>query len=197
MRMRSSVTIALGALALSVVLPGTASADTENFDYYVPGASDSAAVRIENPDVDTCYELDALEEGQFPHRLHNATGALAIVFAGENCQGEAFELAPGEERAEEEVPALSVLFVVPEEADGAEPARPGEEGEEGEQGEQGQEEQQQIMPVDEAGESGQAGEADEDGYLDEEPADGERAARAHAGDTGYGDFAEDFLHTWG
>ncbi|MFJ7155577.1 hypothetical protein ACIQUQ_11620 [Streptomyces sp. NPDC101118] len=194
MRMRSSVTIALGALALSVVLPGTASADTENFNYYIPGASDSAAVRIENPDVDTCYELEALEEGQFPQRLHNATGALAIVFEGANCQGEAFELAPGEERADEEVPAMSVLFVMPEGADGAQPAQPAEPGEEGEEG---QEEQQQIMPVDESGESGEAEGADEDGYLDEEPADGERAARAHTADHGFGDFTEDFLHAWG
>ncbi|MEV7420530.1 hypothetical protein [Streptomyces sp. NPDC089919] len=133
-------------------------------------------VQIENPDGTTCYALDELAENESPVKLHNATATTAIVYESANCSGDSFELAPGEERAEEGMPAMSVAFADRQ-------AAPADD--------------QQAAPAEEAGPD-QPMDEDEDAALEDEQAGPQRVAGdEHPHGIDRAAIVEDFLHAWG
>ncbi|MGG8405426.1 hypothetical protein ACM614_02015 [Streptomyces sp. 12297] len=223
MRMRNAVTAAVGALVIAAALSGPASAAEGTFTYLYPGGADDVAVAIENPADERCYNFEKLPEGQLPVMVANDTTMIALVYAGENCTGEAVELAPGDSQDDDALVAKSVVFVmeapVSEPAGPAKPAQPaqpaepvdeaqpGQEAENGLEAEDGQEAEEGQEAEDGQGahdsqdsQEAQGSQDAQEGREDEAeaevlPADGDRAAVPAAADVD--GFVQDFVRAWG
>ncbi|WP_306333998.1 hypothetical protein [Streptomyces sp. KL118A] len=98
MRLRHTVAAALGALALVVTLPTSASAATGDFSYkYVGLDGTPQSVTLHDPESPACLTLpevadpDASEPAFAPH---NDTDTWVMVFTEPECTGDSWTLRP-------------------------------------------------------------------------------------------------------
>lgn len=114
MRLRHSVAAALGALALVVTLPASASAATGQFSYqYVGLDGKPQSATLHDPPSGECVTLaevadpDASEPAFAPH---NDTDEYALVFTEPDCTGDSWTLRPHGRPATDRLKLRSVYF---------------------------------------------------------------------------------------
>ncbi|MGW6705507.1 hypothetical protein ACWGDE_11535 [Streptomyces sp. NPDC054956] len=118
MRLRTTATALLGALALVLPTAGLASANDHDDDREHIGTlhyrftdedDDERRAQIHPADNDTCYRLTHTSESRPAFDVRNETESLAVLFHDRSCGGEAEAvLEPGERARNVEV--ASVLF---------------------------------------------------------------------------------------
>ncbi|MEV6418718.1 hypothetical protein [Streptomyces sp. NPDC051662] len=112
MRLRSTLAAAVGALALLVSVPGSASAAEGEFTYvYTDIAGKPRVGGLVDPDSWVCVTIPEAAGEYVPpaHTPRNHTKATALVFTGPDCDGEEYTLRPGGS-ASEHHKLRSVLF---------------------------------------------------------------------------------------
>lgn len=114
MRLRTTVAAALGALALVVTLPGSASAAQGDFTYtYTAQDGSRQQTGLINPPSRQCITLPGAAD---PGRTlpadtpWNNTDATATVFTGPDCDGDYFTLRPDGGHASSRLKLRSVVF---------------------------------------------------------------------------------------
>jgi hypothetical protein len=114
MRLRHSVAAALGALALVVTLPTSASAATGQFSYqYVGLDGQPRSATLHDPPSGECVTIaevadpDASEPAFAPH---NDTDEWALVFTEPDCTGDSWTLRPHGRPATDRLKLRSVYF---------------------------------------------------------------------------------------
>jgi hypothetical protein len=114
MHLRHTIAAALGALALVVTLPASASAATGDFTYKYVGLDGSPrSVTLHDPDSPACITLpevadpDASEPAFAPH---NDTDAWVMVFTEDDCTGDSWTLRPRGNPATDRLKLRSVYF---------------------------------------------------------------------------------------
>jgi hypothetical protein len=98
MRFRTTVAAAVGALALIVSVPGSASAAVGEFTYvYTDMHGSPQTGTLTHPKSRECITLvEAAGEYVPPaHSPRNRTNATATVFTGRDCDGDHYSLRPG------------------------------------------------------------------------------------------------------
>ncbi|CAM5359004.1 putative protein OS=Streptomyces alboniger OX=132473 GN=CP975_11530 PE=4 SV=1 [Streptomyces alboniger] len=113
MRFRSSVGAALGALALVLTLPTSASAADGEFAYTYAGSDGRPQTsKLTDPESRVCHTLpEVADENASPpaHSPRNRTGSTVTVFTGADCEGDYYTLRPGGQ-ASERLKMRSALF---------------------------------------------------------------------------------------
>ncbi|MEV7107624.1 hypothetical protein [Streptomyces atroolivaceus] len=113
MRLRHHAVAALGALALVVTLPTSASAATGQFRYtYETGEGYEAVGFLNNPRSGQCINLPGAGSDELPpaYAPKNVTDATATVFLNADCDGDVYyTLRPGG-GASERLKLRSVVF---------------------------------------------------------------------------------------
>ncbi|MFI5758369.1 hypothetical protein [Streptomyces sp. NPDC051569] len=98
MRFRTALAAALGAFALVVTVPGSASAAEGHFEYLYTGFDGETEVGLlVNPDSRECITLREVAGEYVPpaDAPRNRTDASATVFTGAHCEGDYYTLRPG------------------------------------------------------------------------------------------------------
>ncbi|MFF7753300.1 hypothetical protein ACFZCP_29620 [Streptomyces sp. NPDC007971] len=107
MRLRHSVAAALGALALVVTLPTSASAATGDFLYKVgPGVP----AGIADPESGRCTNLFGATEQDPAFAPENFTTSTATVFLDFDCNGDTFYVMNPGKRLGDRLKLRSVVF---------------------------------------------------------------------------------------
>lgn len=112
MRLRTTLAATVGALALIVSVPGSASAAVGEFTYvYIDIAGKPRVGGLVDPDSWVCITIpEAAGEYVPPARSpHNHTAAAALVFTGPHCDGDEYIIRPGGS-ASERLKLRSVFF---------------------------------------------------------------------------------------
>lgn len=115
MRLRSTLAAALGAVALLVSLPGSASASSAavgEFHYvYTDIAGHPQPGKLVNPPSRRCITIPEAAGEYVPpaHSPRNATKSTATVFTGPRCDGDHYTLDPGKS-ASSRLKLRSVVF---------------------------------------------------------------------------------------
>ncbi|MFC9653458.1 MULTISPECIES: hypothetical protein [unclassified Streptomyces] len=112
MRPRTTLAAAIGALALLVAVPGSASAAEGEFTYiYTDIAGKPRVGGVVNPGDRVCVTIPEAAGEYVPpaHTPRNHTTASALVFTGPDCDGEQYSLRPGGS-ASERLKLRSVVF---------------------------------------------------------------------------------------
>ena len=114
MRLRNATAAALGALALVLAVPSSASAATGEFTYqYVDENGDPAVTLLTDPPSGECLTLpEVADEETTPpaHSPRNRTDATATVFTGADCSGDYFSLRPHTGYGSARLKLRSVVF---------------------------------------------------------------------------------------
>ncbi|MET8271075.1 hypothetical protein [Streptomyces sp. NPDC005096] len=114
MRLRTTVAAALGALALVVTLPTSASATVGVFAYRYTGLDGTPQIaELVNPPSGDCVTLPEVADPNSSNPADspwNYTVSTATVFTGPNCEGDSFPLHPFRGHAFEQLKLRSVLF---------------------------------------------------------------------------------------
>ncbi|WP_326765790.1 hypothetical protein OG978_15450 [Streptomyces sp. NBC_01591] len=114
MRLRSTVAAALGALALIVAVPTSASAATGDFAYTYTGLDGSPRLGLlSDPPSQMCITLPEVADPLSTNPAHtpwNYTDSSATVFSGPDCEGAYFTLRPHGGHASERLKLRSVVF---------------------------------------------------------------------------------------
>ncbi|MCL7378611.1 hypothetical protein [Streptomyces sp. 35G-GA-8] len=113
MRLRSTLAAAVGALALLVSVPGSASAAEGEFTYvYTDIAGKPRVGGLVDPESLVCVMIPEAAGEYVPpaHTPRNHTTAAARVFTGPDCDGEEYTLRPGGS-ASERLKLRSVIFL--------------------------------------------------------------------------------------
>ncbi|WP_030562348.1 hypothetical protein [Streptomyces aureocirculatus] len=104
MRFRSSVGAALGALALVLTLPTSASAADGTFQYTYSGLDGRPQLAtLVDPESRVCHTLPEVadEDASSPaHSPRNRTNATVTVFTEADCEGAHYTLRPGGQASE-------------------------------------------------------------------------------------------------
>lgn len=117
MRLRTTATALVGALALVLPTAGLSYANDHDDDrehlgtlhYRYSDDGDTRRGRIEPADNDTCYQLTHASRNHPAFQVRNDTESLAVLFEDRSCGGSAVEtLEPGERADDLEV--RSVYF---------------------------------------------------------------------------------------
>ncbi|MFJ9026986.1 hypothetical protein ACIRQP_00385 [Streptomyces sp. NPDC102274] len=112
MRLRTTLAAAVGALALLVSVPGSASAAEGEFTYvYTDIAGKPRVGGLVDPESSVCITIPEAAGEYVPpaHTPRNHTTATAFVFTGPDCDGDAYTLRPGGS-ASERLKLRSVIF---------------------------------------------------------------------------------------
>ncbi|MET8753020.1 hypothetical protein ABZW32_23385 [Streptomyces sp. NPDC004667] len=111
MRIRTTLTAALGALALIVAVPGSASAALGEFSYrYVNQLGVTVPGALLDPVSGECINVPELLADSDAHSPHNLTNSTATVFLDKDCDGDVYyTMAPGK-RLGERLHFRSVIF---------------------------------------------------------------------------------------
>ncbi|MFJ6011813.1 hypothetical protein [Streptomyces sp. NPDC092952] len=111
---RSAVAAALGALALIVAVPASASAATGDFTYVYSGHDGSLRPGyLVDPPSRMCITLPEVADpaSSLPATTPlNLTGSTATVFTGPDCEGDHFSLRPHGGYASSRLKLRSVVF---------------------------------------------------------------------------------------
>ncbi|MFJ2772715.1 hypothetical protein [Streptomyces sp. NPDC087300] len=114
MRLRTTFAAALGALALVVTLPTSATAATGDFSYKYVGLNGTPqSVTLHDPESPGCVTLaevadpDASEPAFAPH---NDTDTWVMVFTEPECNGDSWTLRPHGHPATDRLKLRSVYF---------------------------------------------------------------------------------------
>lgn len=113
MRLRSALSVAVGAGVLVVALPTLASAATGEFSYqYEDHHGQRQTAVLADPESRRCITLPHVgnEWTRPADSPHNRTDATATVFTGRDCDGEWYTLRPFGGRAGERLKLRSVVF---------------------------------------------------------------------------------------
>ncbi|MET8589338.1 hypothetical protein [Streptomyces sp. NPDC005078] len=114
MRLRSTVAAALGALALVVTLPTSASATVGFFAYSYTGLDGTPQIaELINPPSGECVALPEVADPNSSNPAGspwNYTVSTATVFTGPDCDGDSFTLRPVGGHASERLKLRSVVF---------------------------------------------------------------------------------------
>ncbi|MGH4031434.1 hypothetical protein ACQB60_21150 [Actinomycetota bacterium Odt1-20B] len=114
MRLRTTLSAALGALALTLAVPSSAAAATGDFSYqYVGlnGAPQSAA--LHDPQSPGCVPLaEVADPGSSEPAFapHNDTDEWVMVFTEPDCTGDSWTLRPHGQPASDRLELRSVFF---------------------------------------------------------------------------------------
>ncbi|MGW7194926.1 hypothetical protein [Streptomyces chryseus] len=108
MRLRSTLAATVGAFALVLTLPASASAADGTFTYRY---ADQSAELIDPPSEE-CITLPEVADESIPpaHTPRNATDAVATVYAGAECTGPEFTLRAHTGHGSERLKVRSVVF---------------------------------------------------------------------------------------
>ncbi|MFJ1894678.1 MULTISPECIES: hypothetical protein [unclassified Streptomyces] len=114
MRLRTTAAAALGALALVVSLPGSASAADGEFAYtYTTPLGHRQAVALLAPPSRDCVTLPGVADPKTSDpadKPWNNTDATATVFTGPDCTGDHYTLRPNGGNASSRLKLRSVVF---------------------------------------------------------------------------------------
>ncbi|MBW5420300.1 hypothetical protein GKQ77_01775 [Streptomyces sp. BG9H] len=114
MHLRRSATAALGALALVLAAPTSASAADGQFRYtYLTEEGYEAVGFLNNPPSGQCINLHGVGSDDLPpgHSPKNRTDATAVVFLNADCEGDVFfSLRPHTGGGSERLKVRSVVF---------------------------------------------------------------------------------------
>ncbi|MER6105933.1 hypothetical protein ABT115_27460 [Streptomyces sp. NPDC001832] len=114
MRLRSTVAAALGALALIVAVPSSASAASGEFSYRYTALDGSPQVGfLFDPPSRVCITLPEVADPSSSNPAHtpwNLTDASATVFTDVDCEGDYFTLRPHGGHASSRLKLRSVVF---------------------------------------------------------------------------------------
>lgn len=114
MRLRTTAAAALGALALIVSLPGSASAADGDFTYtYTTSHGYRQTVALLDPPSRECVTLPGLADPDSSEPADtpwNNTGSTATVFTGPDCDGAHYTLRPDGGHASSRLKLRSVVF---------------------------------------------------------------------------------------
>ncbi|MGP4017086.1 hypothetical protein [Saccharopolyspora sp. 5N708] len=110
MRLRATVTAALGAAGLLLSLPGSALAAEGEFFYSFDRFGAVQRDALFDPDGEVCHRLDLPNSYTPAYRVQNETNATAVVFLDPSCDSDVyFVLRPGQ-HAPAGVEVRSVTF---------------------------------------------------------------------------------------
>jgi hypothetical protein len=110
MRLRATVTAALGAAGLLLSLPGSAFAAQGEFIYWHEGYGTVEQKVLFDPQGRDCHRLDLPSWYTPGHHVVNNTNATAVVYRDQNCATDVFYVLRPGERAPGGVEVRSVLF---------------------------------------------------------------------------------------
>jgi hypothetical protein len=114
MRLRNAAVAALGALALVVTIPSSASAAIGGFSYSYVGLDGRTHRRVLlDPESRECITLDEVADpdaSEPAHSPRNRTTSGATVFTEPGCEGDFFSLRPLTGRGGESLKLRSVVF---------------------------------------------------------------------------------------
>ncbi|MFE0174821.1 hypothetical protein ACFWZ2_21105 [Streptomyces sp. NPDC059002] len=114
MRLRTTLAAALGALALVVTLPASASAATGDFSYQFVGLNGSPqSVTLHDPVSPGCIPLaEVADPGSSEPAFapHNDTDEWVMVFTGPDCTGDSWTLRPHGHPATDRLKLRSVFL---------------------------------------------------------------------------------------
>ncbi|EPH40224.1 peptidase inhibitor family I36 protein [Streptomyces aurantiacus] len=113
MRFRSSAGAALGALALILTVPTSASAATGEFEYTYTGLNGMPqTAKLVDPESRVCHTLPEVADDDASNPAHsprNRTDSTVTVFTEAECEGAYFTLRPGGQ-ASERLKMRSAIF---------------------------------------------------------------------------------------
>ncbi|MFF8732343.1 hypothetical protein ACF073_38655 [Streptomyces sp. NPDC015171] len=114
MRLRNAAVTALGALALLLAAPGSASAASGEFQYTYSGLDGSPRIAVlQDPDSGLCITLPEVADpgASTPaHSPRNRTDEYAIAFTEPGCTGASFTMRPYTGYGSERLKLRSVVF---------------------------------------------------------------------------------------
>ncbi|MEU7423461.1 hypothetical protein ACGFX8_18955 [Streptomyces sp. NPDC048362] len=114
MRLRNTAFAALGALALVLAVPASASAAQGRFEYTYAGLDGSPRIGVlDDPVSGECLTVpEAADPGSSSpaHSPRNRTDAFATVYTEPDCTGDSFTLRPFTGRGSERLKLRSVRF---------------------------------------------------------------------------------------
>ncbi|MBL1106495.1 hypothetical protein JK361_18125 [Streptomyces sp. 5-8] len=114
MRLRNAAVAALGALALTLAVPGSASAASGEFQYTYTGLDGTPRTAVlEDPDSGECITLPEVADpgsSSPAHSPRNRTDEYALVFTEPDCTGDSFTLRPRTGYGSERLKLRSVVF---------------------------------------------------------------------------------------
>ncbi|MCX4625287.1 MULTISPECIES: hypothetical protein [unclassified Streptomyces] len=116
MKLRNAVAAALGALALTLSMSGSALAATGEFHYkFSDAAGDELSVTLPDPRSGECINLYAVDSYKYPpgYAPHNETDAWVTVYTDTNCDGDQWRLKPHGRQASDRLLVRSVRFDEP------------------------------------------------------------------------------------
>ncbi|MGW2226959.1 hypothetical protein [Streptomyces formicae] len=114
MRLRTTVAAALGALALVVTLPTSASAATGDFSYKFTGLDGTPqSATLHDPQSPGCVVLPEVADpgsSEPAFAPHNDTDVWVMVFTEPNCTGDSWTLRPHGNPATDRLKLRSVFL---------------------------------------------------------------------------------------
>ncbi|MFF4442810.1 hypothetical protein [Streptomyces sp. NPDC001621] len=114
MRLRTPLAAALGALALTLTLPTSASAATGDFSYKYVGLNGAPqSVTLRDPQSPGCVMLaEVADPGSSEPAFapHNDTDEWVMVFTEPDCTGDSWTLRPHGQPASDRLNLRSVFF---------------------------------------------------------------------------------------
>ncbi|WP_181770548.1 hypothetical protein [Amycolatopsis pittospori] len=112
MRLRTVVLSLTSAAALFLTLPGTASASEGEFTYrYFDADGEIQIGALIDPPSGECIEIPEIADWDVDaFRPRNDTDSRAVVFRGNDCDGDYFSLRPFGGRGSDRLALRSVIF---------------------------------------------------------------------------------------
>ncbi|MFF2522131.1 hypothetical protein [Streptomyces liangshanensis] len=113
MKLRSSLAVTLGALALTLSMSTSALAATGEFHYkFRDDSGQELSVTLPDPRSGGCINLYGVDSDDLPpgYAPHNQTDARATVYEGTNCEGNEWTLRPHGRPASDRLLVRSVRF---------------------------------------------------------------------------------------
>ncbi|ATL27012.1 hypothetical protein [Streptomyces formicae] len=114
MRLRTTVAAALGALALVITLPTSASAATGDFSYRFTGLDGTPqSATLQDPQSPGCVVLPEVADpgsSEPAFAPHNDTDVWVMVFTEPNCTGDSWTLRPHGNPATDRLKLRSVFL---------------------------------------------------------------------------------------
>ncbi|MFJ3713085.1 hypothetical protein OG204_21040 [Streptomyces sp. NBC_01387] len=117
MKLRNAAAAGLAALALVLMLPGSALAATGEFHYkYVDDHGQEQFATVHDPQSGRCINLYGVDSDELPPGFgpHNQTDSWVTVYVGTDCQGPEWQLRPHGRPARDDLELRSVRFGLPE-----------------------------------------------------------------------------------
>ncbi|MER6778583.1 MULTISPECIES: hypothetical protein [unclassified Streptomyces] len=118
MKLRNALGAALGALALTLSMSGSALAATGDFSYkFRDGDDREVSVTLPDPRSGECINLYAVDSYKYGpgYAPHNETDAWVTVYTDTNCDGGQWRLKPHGQQASDRLLVRSVRFDRPAE----------------------------------------------------------------------------------